>query len=140
MAKDMNNLLTMHNKNDLTTHKAESVTQAIFAQRNLTLTGVQTINVQSGRTPKHIMINSIVNNTSKQSVKLGNISTYQRGDGAVRLTATQAIVMADTSPNRTLGQITNIRAGAFDITWTHAATGTGATGTVDMDILVIYHD
>ena len=26
MAKDMNNLLTMHNKNDLTTHKAENVT------------------------------------------------------------------------------------------------------------------
>jgi len=121
----------------LSSHKAESVSEIVSLSRDLSLTGTQTVTLSNSKLPKLISVVSAVDLLNKISINNGGSTIYSVNDTKVFRFAGQHIAIADTNSNRTFGTIKNIRKGAFDIDWTH--TGSGATGTVNIGIVLTYH-
>jgi hypothetical protein len=125
-------------------HKSEVIAQAINTSRDLSLAGIQTVSNAAGRIVKSIIAMGVVQNTKKTSNGIwGNgvqNCIYNFNDTGNSSSSSGVILgFSDLgTTNRTFGAITNVKAGSFDINWTH--TGTGATGTAQVYLLVTYHD
>ena len=124
---------------NLETHKAENVSQTIMINRDVTLTGIQTITTTNKA--KAITILANISGTKKSSFGLcvgtNQKATYSYPPDGNFSSGGIGIILANSSTDRTYGTIQNITATSFDINWTHS--GTGATGTGELTLLIQYH-
>lgn len=131
------------NADDLAAHQAETVSQVINTNRDMSLVGVQTITSAPGKKIKSITALCAVNGSKKMSIGVyspnnGYVIYLMPTTGIFAVGAPYIVVISnDDTTNRTRGQITAVREGSFDITWDHS--GTGATGTPTLSFLVQYH-
>ncbi len=128
---------------ELDVHKAERVSQSILITRDLSLVGVQTVSILTGRKVKSMVFTGAVDLTKKMMVgqygESAGGSIYSHGDTGNYSSAGYPLAFSDLgATNRTFGTVQNVVDGSFDINWTK--TGTGATGTAGIRTLVLYHD
>ena len=120
-------------------HLAETVSQTINVNRDVSLTGTQRI--ASLKKPKAIIVTSTTAGTKKMSIgSFANSAQrclYQVNDTGTYASGGYGIIIADTSANRSFGHINNVTDTGFDIVWSHG--GVGATGTAELVFTIMYH-
>lgn len=129
---------------EVTSHKAENTSQVIRATRDLSLEGKQTISTLPNRQIRGIIVFANINTTLATSFGMWGSnsqgSIYARGDNGQSYSGPNALFLASgsVSTSSTLGTISNVINGSFDLDW--AKVGNGATGIANLRIFVLYHD
>ena len=128
-------------RTDLDSHKAETVSQFVYAERNGQTAGIQTI---SGLTdiPKHIEIRAYIPATPSLSIgnweqSGGQSGAYQYQAGYFAGSSERAVGIYADAVNGLAGTVQNVQNGSFEISW--AMTGTGVPGIIAMEIVCLYH-
>lgn len=142
---DLNNLeqIVTQNQQVINDHLTEIFSEYIVASRDLTLIGDQVITGFSGK-PKAIIIDAVVSGTSKTSTgrvasnDQYRITSFANESGIVNYVGGgMSVLIMDSLTNYTAGVITINDDSTITIKW--SKSGTGATGTVSMRILALYH-
>lgn len=110
--------------------------------RDLSLTGTQKIT--TAKKPKALILQATVNeNVGKTSWGLvSRTKNYCLFDfhnsipNVIAQNSSYSIIILNTGANRTYGAVTLFEDDGFTVTWTHK--GTGATGLVGVNYMVIY--
>lgn len=128
------------NADAIDTHIGQTISQSVSATHDNTVAEVQTISCSG--TPKMIVVRAWKNATMNQSdgawCQNSQKCRYARGDNGYLFDGgSNAVLIEDTAGNYTKGVIGNVTNGSFQITWTK--TGSGATGTVQMQFDLLYH-
>lgn len=126
-------------QNALDEHKAETVTQSLSVNRDLSIAGDQIV---SGFTniPKRIDVLASVESSKTHSI--GNVSQNEQrvllvfNDGTASISS-GAIDLGENATNHTRGEITINNDNTITIKWIKA--GTGGTGTAILRVIAHYH-
>lgn len=123
---------------NLNDHVTRDITYYGTAVRDLSLTGVQTISLppELGR-PRSIIMFGNLFGTQMVCISMGDRAIYRTNDGIWYNAFNRNLIYGENNANRTEGQVTNMRVGAFDIDWTHV--GNGAEGTARILYLAFFH-
>lgn len=121
-------------------HKAESLSELLYVTRDGALVGTQVIST-IGK-PKKIDIKAYIPGTKiasfGSSMDMGlQQAVYIQGDTGNVYKGDALIVVAASEIANMVGLIQNITTNSFEILW--SKTGTGAGGTIGMEIDVLYH-
>ena len=133
---------------EFTTHKAENVSQLIYATRDISLDGVQIITGLIG-IPKRIVIRAIITDWAKASISIGSWEKNGFAHSCYSILTTQsrsvisysalncAVQVFDDNLNYLKGIIQNVTPTQFEILWLN--DNTSPSGTVNLQIIVYYH-
>jgi hypothetical protein len=135
-------------KDRLTTHVAEVVSQMIFATRDTSVAGVQTITgLNQGKIPKRIEVRTGVNDAVNTKMSVGSwesnggvqscVGMYKNaGSFASHSSNTAALQSLSDSGNAAVGTIQNVTDTQFEINWAKIAS---PTGTITIQVIAHYH-
>ena len=133
---------------NIETHKAENVSQQIYATRDISLDGVQIITGLIG-IPERIVIRAIITDWAKASISIGSWEKNGFAHSCYSILTTQSgsvisysalycdVQVFDDELNYLKGIIQNVTPTQFEILWLN--DNTSPSGTVNLQIIVYYH-
>lgn len=123
-------------------HLAETMSYYIYASRDISVEGDQTISLVTGRTPKSIVINGHIQGID--SVSNGYAASNGQGcvtrspSGSTQAIGGKAIYLITTAAGDAVQGAVTMQNGGIKITWSKASGS--PTGTAGMIIMALYHD